>query len=351
MQPYQPEQPEQPEQPTVVYAVTNNQKGNKTNNLRDAQSTNANLIQTYQNDELVIVNSVSDDGLWYDVTVVRDGNRGYMRDYLLTQISEADALKRIDEINAGQTTPPSEETQTPAGEETQTPTGEETQTPTGEETPKPAPEQMTFPAYGITVDTAATILLRDTPDGAIPQTGALKQINNPTPVRISGQETGANDQIWYLVENLTNGDAGYTEAYNVRVVSEQEAMDAVKTPEPTIAPIETPTPEPTEEPTISVPEEFASKMIDMVTRRKGEMVSMETQGDRVNIEFDMPSRGIIGLRTNVLTASQGEAIMAHRFKEYQPYKGEIPRRTNGSMIAMESGAAIASAIDKLQGRG
>ena len=228
----------------MVYAVTNNQKGNKTNNLRDAQSTNANLIQTYQNDELVIVNSVSDDGLWYDVTVVRDGNRGYMRDYLLTQISEADALKRIDEINAGQTTPPSEETQTPAGEETQTPTGEETQTPTGEETPKPAPEQMTFPAYGITVDTAATILLRDTPDGAIPQTGALKQINNPTPVRISGQETGANDQIWYLVENLNNGDAGYTEAYNVRIVSEQEAMDAVKTPEPTIAPIETPTPEP-----------------------------------------------------------------------------------------------------------
>ena len=109
--------------------------------------------------------------------------------------------------------------------------------------------------------------------------------------------------------------------------------------------------EPIEELTISVPEEFASKMIDMVTRRKGEMVSMETQGNRVNIEFDMPSRGIIGLRTNVLTASQGEAIMAHRFKEYQPYKGEIPRRTNGSMIAMESGTAFAYAIDKLQDRG
>ena len=109
--------------------------------------------------------------------------------------------------------------------------------------------------------------------------------------------------------------------------------------------------EPIEELTISVHEEFASKMIDMVTRRKGEMVSMETQGDRVNIEFDMPSRGIIGLRTNVLTASQGEAIMAHRFKEYQPYKGEIPRRTNGSMIAMESGTAFAYAIDKLQDRG
>ena len=109
--------------------------------------------------------------------------------------------------------------------------------------------------------------------------------------------------------------------------------------------------EPIEELTISVPEEFASKMIDMVTRRKGEMVSMETQGDRVNIEFNIPSRGIIGLRTNVLAASQGEAIMAHRFKEYQPYKGDIPRRTNGSMIAMESGTAFAYAIDKLQDRG
>ena len=74
-------------------------------------------------------------------------------------------------------------------------------------------------------------------------------------------------------------------------------------------------------------------------------------GERINLEFDMPSRGIIGLRTNVLTASAGEAIMAHRFKEYQPYKGEIERRTNGSMIAMESGTAFAYAIDKLQDRG
>ena len=109
--------------------------------------------------------------------------------------------------------------------------------------------------------------------------------------------------------------------------------------------------EPIEELTISVPEEYSSKMIDMVTRRKGDLVSMETQGDRVNIEFDRPSRGIIGLRTNVLTASAGEAIMAHRFKCYQPYKGEIERRSNGSMIAMESGTAFAYAIDKLQDRG
>ena len=109
--------------------------------------------------------------------------------------------------------------------------------------------------------------------------------------------------------------------------------------------------EPIEELTISVPEEYSSKMIDMVTRRKGDLVSMETQGDRVNIEFDMPSRGIIGLRTNVLTASAGEAIMAHRFKCDHPYKGEIERRSNGSMIAMESGTAFAYAIDKLQDRG
>ena len=109
--------------------------------------------------------------------------------------------------------------------------------------------------------------------------------------------------------------------------------------------------EPVEELTINVPEEYSSKMIDMVTRRKGEMTSMESQGDRVNIEFEIPSRGIIGLRTNVLTGSQGEAIMAHRFKEYQPYKGEIVRRTNGSMIALESGTAFAYAIDHLQDRG
>ena len=109
--------------------------------------------------------------------------------------------------------------------------------------------------------------------------------------------------------------------------------------------------EPIEELTINVPEEFSSKMIDMVTRRKGEMTSMESQGDRVNIEFLIPSRGIIGLRTNVLTASQGEAIMAHRYKEYQPYKGEINRRINGSMISLETGTAYAYAINNLQDRG
>ncbi len=109
--------------------------------------------------------------------------------------------------------------------------------------------------------------------------------------------------------------------------------------------------EPIEELDINVPQDYSSKMVDMVTRRKGELTGMDTEGDRVNITFDIPSRGIIGLRTNVLTASQGEAIMAHRYKEYQPFKGEIVRRTNGSMIAMETGTAFAYSIDKLQDRG
>ena len=109
--------------------------------------------------------------------------------------------------------------------------------------------------------------------------------------------------------------------------------------------------EPIEELTINVPQDYSSKMVDMVTRRKGELTGMDTEGDRVNITFDIPSRGIIGLRTNVLTASQGEAIMAHIYKEYQPFKGEITRRLNGSMIAMETGTSFAYSIDKLQDRG
>ncbi len=110
--------------------------------------------------------------------------------------------------------------------------------------------------------------------------------------------------------------------------------------------------EPVEELTINVPTDFSSKIIDMVTRRKGDLLKMEDGGaDRVNLEFSIPSRGIIGLRTNVLTASAGEAIMAHRFKEYQPYKGDIIRRINGSMVAMEAGTAFAYALDKLQDRG
>jgi len=109
--------------------------------------------------------------------------------------------------------------------------------------------------------------------------------------------------------------------------------------------------EPIEELTIDLPEAVSGKAVEMVTMRKGEMLSMEPKGERMNIRFNIPSRGIIGLRNQLLTATAGEAIMNHRFLEYQPYKGEIPGRNNGSLISMETGKAIPYSIDKLQDRG
>ncbi|MBK6964066.1 MAG: translational GTPase TypA [Bacteroidales bacterium] len=109
--------------------------------------------------------------------------------------------------------------------------------------------------------------------------------------------------------------------------------------------------EPVEMLTVHVPEAFSGKVIELVTQRRGEIVTIETKGDRIHLEFKIPSRGIIGLRNNVLTATEGEAIMAHRFLAYEPWKGEIAGRRNGALIAMETGIAIAYSIDKLQDRG
>lgn len=109
--------------------------------------------------------------------------------------------------------------------------------------------------------------------------------------------------------------------------------------------------EPIEELTINLPNETASKIIDMVTRRRGEMVSMESKEDRTYLVFSIPSRGIIGLNNAILTASQGEAVMAHRFVEYAPWRGDIERRTNGSIIASESGRVFAYALNNLRSRG
>jgi GTP-binding protein len=109
--------------------------------------------------------------------------------------------------------------------------------------------------------------------------------------------------------------------------------------------------EPVETLAIDVPEEYVGRVIEMVSRRKGEMKKMEPKGDRIHLEFEMPSRGLIGLRTNMLTSTAGEAVMYHRFKEFQPYKGEIEKRINGSLIVKEPGIAYAYAIDKLQDRG
>ena len=109
--------------------------------------------------------------------------------------------------------------------------------------------------------------------------------------------------------------------------------------------------EPIEEMTVDVTEEFSGKVIDLITMRKGEMLGMETKAERVHLEFKVPSRGIIGLRTKMLTATNGEAVMSHRFVGYEPFKGEIPKRQNGSLIAMEAGQVFAYALDKLQDRG
>jgi len=109
--------------------------------------------------------------------------------------------------------------------------------------------------------------------------------------------------------------------------------------------------EPVEEMTIDLPEDVSGTAINMVTIRKGEMISMEGKGDRMVCKFTIPSRGIIGLRNQLLTATAGEAIMTHRFKEYQPLKGGIPERQNGSLVSMETGTAIPYSIDKLQDRG
>lgn len=109
--------------------------------------------------------------------------------------------------------------------------------------------------------------------------------------------------------------------------------------------------EPVEVLYIDLPEEFSGKAIEMVSSRRGQMLKMERKGDRVHLEFDIPSRGIIGLRSNLLTATAGEAVMSHRFKAFEPLKGDIQRRINGSLIAMETGTAFAYAIDKLRDRG
>jgi GTP-binding protein len=109
--------------------------------------------------------------------------------------------------------------------------------------------------------------------------------------------------------------------------------------------------EPFETLVVDVPQEYASKVIDLVTRRKGEMLVMETKGDMQHLEFDIPSRGLLGLRTNMLTNTAGEAVMNHRFSEYKPWKGPIPGRNNGVLIAKEAGSTTAYSIDKLQDRG
>ena len=109
--------------------------------------------------------------------------------------------------------------------------------------------------------------------------------------------------------------------------------------------------EPIEELSIEVPEQFVGAAIELSTRRKGALIHMETRGDRTLLEFEIPTRGLMGLRSNLLTATQGEAVVSHRFKEYQPFKGDIEMRTNGSLVSLETGESVAYSMNKLLDRG
>lgn len=171
----------------------------------------------------------------------------------------------------------------------------------------------------------------------------IKELDKNLALRVTKED---NEDVWHvygrgvlhlsvLIETMRR------EGYELQVGQPQviiKEIDGVKC-------------EPFEQLTVNVPEEFSGKVIEMVSNRKGDMLSMETKNDRIHIEFEIPSRGIIGLRTNILTATAGEAVIAHRFTKYAPYKGEIERRNNGSIVALESGTAYAYAIDKLQDRG
>ena len=171
----------------------------------------------------------------------------------------------------------------------------------------------------------------------------MKELDKNLALRV---EKNPNEDIWHvfgrgvlhlsvLIETMRR------EGYELQVGQPQviiKEIDGVKC-------------EPIEQLTVNSPEECSGKIIEYVSTHKGEMTKMEMVNDRVQLEFQIPSRGIIGMRTYVMNVSAGEAIMAHRFLEFQPYKGEIEKRNNGSLIAMETGTAYAYALDKLQDRG
>lgn len=226
----------EPVQSSTFYAVTSNQNSN-VNNLRE--SVGGSVLVEVGNGELMWVKESIIDGegkVWYAVDYVRGGVSGYMRDYLLTRISDEDAQV----ILAAMATP--------------VPTAEATQPPV-ENTATPAPA-MEYPNYGITIEQQTTIVLRTAPGADLPTSGAIPTINKPTPVELLAGETDANGTLWYLVRSMNDDMSGYVEAYNVRVVTKEEAENAVSreeaTPLPPVAteePVETPTPIPTPTPT------------------------------------------------------------------------------------------------------
>ena len=322
--------PEEPAQPTTQYAVTYNSRGGNGNNLRSQMDSSAStVLGEYSDGVLLRINEVVDSS-WYNVTVVRDGMTGYMRDFLVTPIADADAERLLAELEATPEPtlePTPEPTEEPTAEPTEEPTPEPTEQPTEEpaevpteqpieqptqqpieETPVPTeqpisevtemPGEMTFPAYAITVEKDTFIILRTAPDAPNPTSGAIPTISRPTPLEISAQETGENGQLWYLVRNMSNGDTGYVESYNVRLVSQQEAEAAVQTPQPTIPPIETPTPEPTAEPTATptpepIPQELTEGDVYHYGYNTGKQVRLRDKPNGNTVIAKLPAGTIL----------------------------------------------------------
>ena len=226
----------QEQQNTVRYAVTSN-RNNPTNNLRRQPSSRSGVVGEYANGELVIVGEPSDDYKWYEVTVVRDGAQGYMRDYLLTEISQADAQARLDELEGKNNNTQDHYPELIVPDQKEDDHYPELIVP-DEKKDDNYPELIvpgadlidSFPAYAMTLEqeNGAMIVLRTVPGGELPQDGAIPMIREPSPLELTQAQLDAQGNGWYLVRNMNNGETGYIESHKIEEVTREEAEAAVK---------------------------------------------------------------------------------------------------------------------------
>ncbi|MDO5300788.1 MAG: SH3 domain-containing protein, partial [Clostridia bacterium] len=254
---------EEAAQNTVVYAVTYNQRGGKSNALRDAVG--GSQIAEYPDDVLVIRGDVETDSsgsLWYPVQVVEDGNSGYMRDYVLVTITEADAQQRMAQILADKAQLSEDSDQQQDQDTTE---DENAQEETNDQnTQQPQGTITEFPAYAMTLEqeSGAVIVLMEQP-GQVPTSGAVEMIKEPTPLELTDSTVDGDGKIWYWARNMSTGTTGYIEEFRITQVTREEAEAAVKEPSATLEPVNTPAPTDTPEPTPSpsptpeIPQEMA----------------------------------------------------------------------------------------------
>ena len=258
----------QQQENAVHYAITSNRNGDQSNNLRQEPDSKSGIVNVYANGELVIWGEPTGDGKWYPVTVVRDGAKGYMRDYLLTEISEADAKSRMADILASKTEEilpedTAEETTEDltadvAPEIVVDDSADVTEIPEEETEPEvtetPDEPTVTFPPYAMTLpqDNNAAIVLREEPAGGMPQSGVVPMISAPTPLEVLDAKMDAMGNLWYLVRNMNTGDIGYLEAVKTEEITKELAEQSVLPPVDTLPPVpsenETVQPEQPQEP-------------------------------------------------------------------------------------------------------